>query len=202
MTAVPADARHLAHQIRRVSWASLFWLGVEGVIAVTAGVATGSVALLGYGLDSAIRAAGSGVIIWRFTGARIDSATAEARAQKIVATSFFLLAPYIALAALTQLVSGQGPDGSWVGVGLAAVGMVLMPIFGRAKRRLGTGARSAATTGEGTQHLICAALSATILIGLLLNAGFGLWWADPLAALLLAAASLHAGTRTWRGLGC
>ncbi len=142
------------------------------------------------------------MIIWRFTGVRIGSPVAEARAQKVVAASFFLLAPYIAVAAGSQLVAGVPPEGSWVGVGLAAVGIVLMPVFGRAKRRLGNAAGSAATAGEGRQHLLCAGLSATILAGLVLNAAFGLWWADPLAALLIAAASAHAGARTWRGRGC
>lgn len=192
----------LAGRIRRVSWWSLSWLAVEGVVAAVAGLATGSVALLGYGLDSSVQSLGSGVIIWRFTGARIGSQPAETRAQKIVATSFFLLSPYIAVAATSQLIAGDPPEGSWVGVGLAVVGIVLMPVLGRAKRRLGTTAGSAATAGEGSQHLLCAALSATILVGLVLNAGFGLWWADPLAALLIAAASLLTGGRTWRGRGC
>ncbi len=98
-----------------------------------------------------------------FTGARIGSQPAETRAQKIVATSFFLLSPYIAVAAMSQLIAGDPPEGSWVGVGLAVVGIVLMPVLGRAKRRLGTTAGSAATAGEGSQHLLCAALSATIL---------------------------------------
>ncbi|MFC5136801.1 cation transporter [Actinomycetospora rhizophila] len=192
----------LAPRIRRASWASLVWLAVEGVVAILAGLSTGSVALLGYGLDSAVQSLGSGVIVWRFTGRRIGSTAAEERAQTIVATSFFLLAPYLVVAALAQLISGTPPDGSWVGVGLAVVGIVLMPLFGRAKRRLGILAGSAATAGEGAQHLICAALSATILIGLFLNVAFGIWWADPLAALILAAVAVHTGTRTWRGRGC
>ena len=204
--AVPAvsDARQstLARRIRRVSWASLVWLVVEGVVAIIAGLSTGSVALLGYGLDSAVQSFGSGVIVWRFTGRRIGSAGAEQRAQKIVATSFFLLAPYLIVAALAQLLTATAPEGSWIGVGLAAVGMVLMPLFGRAKRRLGVLAGSAATAGEGAQHLICAALSATILVGLFLNVAFGIWWADPLVALTLAAVAVHTGTRTWRGQGC
>lgn len=201
---VVPDARlsTLARRIRRVSWASLMWLVVEGVVAIIAGLSTGSVALLGYGLDSAVQSVGSGVIVWRFTGRRIGSAGAEQRAQKIVATSFFLLAPYLIVAALAQLLTATAPEGSWVGVGLAAVGMVLMPLFGRAKRRLGVLAGSAATAGEGAQHLICAALSATILVGLFLNVAFGIWWADPLAALVLAAVAVHTGTRTWRGQGC
>ena len=192
----------LAPRIRRVSWASLVWLAVEGVVAIIAGLSTGSVALLGYGLDSAVQSLGSGVIVWRFSGRRIGSTVAEQRAQKIVAMSFFLLAPYLIVAALSQLLTATPPQGSWVGVGLAAVGIVLMPLFGRAKRRLGALGGSAATVGEGAQHLICAALSATILVGLFLNVAFGIWWADPIAALILAAVAVHTGTRTWRGRGC
>ncbi len=192
----------LAPRIRRVSWASLVWLAVEGAVAIIAGVSTGSIALLGYGLDSAVQSLGSGVIVWRFTGRRIDSATAEQHAQKIVATSFFLLAPYLIVAALSQLLTATPPEGSWVGVALAVVGIVLMPLFGRAKRRLGVLAESAATAGEGAQHLICAGLSATILVGLFLNVAFGIWWADPIAALILAAVAVHTGTRTWRGQSC
>jgi divalent metal cation (Fe/Co/Zn/Cd) transporter len=200
--AAPTDRQVVACRIRRVSWSSLVWLGIEGVVATAAGIATGSVALLGYGLDSAIQSLGSGVIIWRFTGRRITSADAERRAQRVVAASFFLLAPYIAVAALAQLLTATPPRASWVGVALAAIGMILMPVFGRAKRRLGVEAGSAATSGEGSQHLICAALSATILTGLVLNATLGWWWADPVAALILAVASLGAGVRTWRGRGC
>lgn len=192
----------LAPRIRRVSWASLVWLAVEGVVAIVAGLSTGSVALLGYGLDSAVQSLGSGVIVWRFTGRRIGSIAAEERAQKIVAASFFLLAPYLVVAATAQLSTATAPAGSWVGVALAAVGIVLMPLFGRAKRRLGVLAGSAATAEEGAQHLICAALSATILVGLFLNVAFGIWWADPIAALILAAVAVHTGVRTWRGRGC
>jgi divalent metal cation (Fe/Co/Zn/Cd) transporter len=192
----------LAPRIRRVSWASLVWLAVEGVVAIIAGLSTGSIALLGYGLDSAVQSLGSGVIVWRFTGRRIGSAAAEQHAQKIVATSFFLLAPYLIVAALSQLLTATPPEGSWVGVALAAVGIVLMPLFGRAKQRLGVLAESAATAGEGAQHLICAGLSATILVGLFLNVAFSIWWADPIAALILAAVAVRTGSRTWRGQSC
>lgn len=192
----------LAPRIRRVSWTSLVWLAVEGIVAIIAGTSTGSIAMLGYGLDSAVQSLGSGVIVWRFTAGRIGSIAAEQRAQKIVATSFFLLAPHLSVAALGQLLTGTPPEGSWVGVGLAAVGIALMPLFGRAKRRLGVLAGSAATAGEGAQHLICAALCATILLGLFLNAAFGIWWADPTAALVLAAIAIYTGARTWGGRGC
>src|SRR5687768_12197036 len=175
---------------------------VEGVVAVTAGIAANSIALIGYGLDSTIAGVGSLIIIWRFTGARLESGAAELRAQKIVAVTFFLLAPYIAVEAVRRLLAGSEAEGSWVGVGLATVSIVLMPYFGRAKKRLGSQLRSSATTGEGVQNILCGYLSLAILVGLGANAVFGLWWADPLAALVVATAAVHAGLRTWRGEGC
>ena len=153
-------------------------------------------------LDSTIEGIASIVIIWRFTGNRIHSEEAETRAQKIVAVSFFLLAPYIIVEALHRLLSGQQAQVSWVGIGLAIVSISLMPAFGRAKKRLGNRLQSAATTGEGTQNILCAYLSLAILIGLGANALLSLWWADPAVALVVALVALQAGLRTWRGQGC
>ena len=169
------------------------------MIPITAGILAGSIALVGYGLDSAIA---SVVVIWRFTGSRIHSDEAEARAQKVVAATFFLLAPYIAVEAVDRLVTGKEARASWVGIGLAVVSITLMPVFGRVKKRIGSRLQSAATAGEGTQNMLCAYLSLAILVGLGANALFGLWWADPLAALVVALVAVHAGTRAWRGEGC
>jgi divalent metal cation (Fe/Co/Zn/Cd) transporter len=193
---------HLVRRIKTLSWLSLAWMTLEGVIAVTVGIAANSIALIGYGLDSTIAGVGSLIIIWRFTGARLDSAAAEQRAQKIVAVTFFLLAPYIAVEAVRRLLAGSEAEGSWVGVGLATVSVVLMPYFGHAKRKIGNQLRSSATTGEGIQNILCGYLSLAILVGLGANALFGLWWADPLVALLVATAAVQAGLRTWRGAAC
>jgi divalent metal cation (Fe/Co/Zn/Cd) transporter len=152
--------------VRLVSALSVAWMGIEGAVGVTVGLDTGSIAVLGYGLDSAIQATGGLIVIWRFTGSRIDSDTAERRAQKIVAASFLLFAPYIAAEALRRLLGGDTGGGSWVGVLLATIGIVLMPIFGRAKQHLGAQLGSAATSAEGTQNLLCACLSIAILVGL------------------------------------
>jgi len=192
----------LVGRIKVLSWLSLAWMTVEGVIGVTAGIAANSIALIGYGLDSTIAGVGSLIIIWRFTGARVDSAAAELRAQKIVAVTFFMLAPYIAVEAVRRLLAGSEAEGSWVGVGLATVSVVLMPYFGRAKQRLGNRLQSSATTGEGIQNILCGYLSLAILVGLGANVVFGLWWADPLVALVVATAAVHAGLRTWRGEVC
>ena len=180
-----SDTPQLARRVRLISWLSLAWMSIEGIVGVTAGIATNSIALLGYGLDSTIQGIGSLVIIWRFTGTRINSPHAEQRAQKIVAVTFFLLAPYIGTEAMRRLITGEQAEGSWIGIVLALIGITLMPIFGRAKRRLGNQLGSAATTGEGTQNLLCAGLSLAILLGLAANLFLGLTWADPLVALIL-----------------
>lgn len=192
----------LVRRIKRLSWLSLVWMTVEGVIGVSAGIAANSIALIGYGIDSTIAGVGSLVIIWRFTGSRLRSDAAERRAQKVVAVTFFLLAPYIAVEAVRRLLAGSEAEGSWVGVGLAAVSIVLMPYFGYAKKRIGNRLRSSATIGEGIQNLLCGYLSLAILIGLGANAVFGLWWADPLVALVVAVAAVSGGIRTWRGEAC
>jgi divalent metal cation (Fe/Co/Zn/Cd) transporter len=192
----------LVRRIKRLSWLSLIWMTVEGVIGVSAGIAANSIALIGYGIDSTIAGVGSLVIIWRFTGSRVRSDAAERRAQKVVAVTFFLLAPYIAVEAVRRLLAGSEAEGSWVGVGLAAVSIVLMPYFGYAKKRIGNRLRSSATIGEGIQNLLCGYLSLAILIGLGANAVFGLWWADPLVALVVAVAAVSGGIRTWRGETC
>jgi len=200
--AVVGGREVLVRRIKTLSWLSLVWMTAEGVVGVTAGIAANSIALIGYGLDSTIAGVGSLIIIWRFTGARVDSDAAEQRAQRIVAVTFFLLAPYIAVEAIRRLLEGSEAEGSWVGVALATVSVVLMPYFGHAKRRIGNQLQSSATTGEGIQNILCGYLSLAILVGLGANAVFGLWWADPLVALVVAAAAVHAGLRTWRGDAC
>jgi len=192
----------LVRRVKLISWLSLGWMTAEGAIGVTAGIMANSIALIGYGLDSTIEGIASIVIIWRFTGHRIHSDYAETRAQKIVAATFFLLAPYIIVSAIQRLVTGSQAHASWVGIGLAIISITLMPQFGRAKKRIGRRLRSHATAGEGTQNILCAYLSFAILVGLGANALFGLWWADPLVALIVAVVAVQAGTRTWRGASC
>jgi divalent metal cation (Fe/Co/Zn/Cd) transporter len=192
----------LAWQVRRLSWLTLLWLAIDGAIGMTAGIAADSVALIGWGLDCAIQAAAALVVIWRFTGDRAHSQTPDALARRVVGVSFFLLVPYIVVVAIDQLITGDGARGSWIGVTLAAIDAVLMPIVGHTKQRLGRELGSQATTGAGRQNILCAYLSVAVLIGLAANLAFGLWWADPIAALLVAAACLQAGWKTWRGQIC
>jgi divalent metal cation (Fe/Co/Zn/Cd) transporter len=174
----------------------------EGAIGLTAGIRANSVALIGYGLDSAIEGIASVVIVWRFTGARSHSEDAERRAQKVVAVTFFLLAPYIAVEAARRLVTGEEAGGSWIGIALALVSSALMPVFGRQKKLIGNALRSAATAGEGTQNVLCGWLSLAILAGLGANALLGAWWADPVAAIAVAVVAVRAGVTTWRGQSC
>ena len=196
------ERRHLEQRARRLSWTSLAWLGVEGGVSITAGLAAGSVALVGFGIDSAIEALASVIVIWRFTGTRVHSTKSEARAQRLVAVSFFLLAPYIAADATVALAAGRRPEVSVVGMILAAVSLCICPWLGVAKRRVGAKLRSAATTGEGQQNLLCAGLAGAVLVGLATNAAWGLWWLDPAVGLLIAAAAVREGLTTWRGDTC
>ena len=187
---------------KALSWASLGWMLVEGTVAITAAVVAGSVALLGFGIDSAIESLASVIVIWRFTGRRRVSETSERRAQQLVAASFFLLAPYIAQDAVRTLVAGEHPATSWVGIALVISSIVVMPLLGRAKERIGARLGSAATAGEGAQNLLCAYMAAGVLVGLLANTAMGLWWLDPVLALAIAALAIHEGIQTWQGNGC
>ena len=199
------DARERDRLIRRaktLSWLSLAHMTAEGTIAITAALLAGSVALLGFGLDSAIEALASIIVIWRFTGTRRLSADAERRAERMVAVSFFLLAPYIAQDAIRALIAAQHPHTSWLGIGLSISSIIVMPVLANAKHHIGQRLDSGATAGEGTQNLLCAYLAAGVLASLALNAAFGLWWADPAVALAIAALAINEGRQTWQGKGC
>jgi len=202
--AVTRDAgwQRAARQARLLAWLSLAYMAAEGAIAVTAAVIAGSVALLGFGLDSAIEGLASLIVVWRFTGTRTLSPTAEARARKAVAVTFFLLAPYIAYDAITALAGRDHARTSWLGIGLAIASLIVMPALGLAKRRLGARLDSAATAGEGTQNLLCAYLAAAVLAGLLANTLLGWWWLDPVVALGIAGLAVREGVEAWRGEEC
>ncbi len=192
----------LAARVRWLSWFSLAYMTAEGTIAILAGVVAGSVALVGFGLDSAIEGFASAIIVWRFTGHRIFSDAAEVRAQKLVAIQFFLLAPYVAFESVRALVTGEHADVSVVGMALAASSLVVMPYLGIAKARLADRLGSAATKGEGRQNMLCAYLSGALLLGLGANALFGAWWLDPVVGLLIAGVAVKEGMEAWRGEGC
>ena len=198
----PAERVHLQRRARRLAWGGGLWHVAEFAIAVAAGVSASSVALVGFGIDSLIEALAGSVVVWLFTGRRLQSESAERRAQQVIAISFFLLAAYVTVESLRTLGGSSRPDPSWVGIGLAAVTAPSMPVLARAKRRLGHRLGSAATVSEGTQNLLCAYLSVAVLLGLGANALLGWWWADPLAGLAIAAVAAREGLESWRGRGC
>jgi divalent metal cation (Fe/Co/Zn/Cd) transporter len=204
-SAASPDERWLraARYARWLAWASLAWMTAEGVVGLLAGFAAGSIALVGWALGSAIEALASVIVVWRFTGSRALSETAERRAQKAVAVSFWLLAPYIAIGAGRDLAGHHPATASAVGIVLTASSVVIMPVLGMAKRRLGGRLRSGATAAEGTQNLMCAAQAAAVLAGLVVVAIWPRGWpVDPLIALGIAGWSVWEGTKSWRGADC
>jgi divalent metal cation (Fe/Co/Zn/Cd) transporter len=191
-----------ARLTKLLSWLSLFWLGIEGVVAIVAGVMAGSVALIAFGLDSAVEGVASVVIIWRFSGSRLFSERAERRAQFLVAIQFFVLVPFIAFEGIEKLATGGEIETSWLGIGLTIATLAICQPLGLAKRRLGAKLGSSATVGEGTQNLLCAYLAIAVLVGLLANTLFGIWWLDPIVALGIAAVAFQEGRKALRGDNC
>ena len=205
----PAPAVHdagwqrAARQARWLAWASLAWMCTEGGIGLWQGLAAGSAALTGWALGSAVEGLASVIVIWRFTGTRTLSETAERRAQRGVAISFWLLAPYIAADSVRDLAAGHHAAAAPVGIALTAAALVVMPLLGRAKHQLATRLESAATAGEGTQNYLCAAQAAAVLAGLAVTAAWpGARWADPVIGLGIAGVAVREGIRAWRGQDC
>jgi divalent metal cation (Fe/Co/Zn/Cd) transporter len=192
----------LERRARLLAWGGNGWHFIEFGIAVGAGIAAGSVALIGFGIDSLIESLAAFVIVWLFTGGRGSSATSERWAQRMIAASYFVLVAYIGVEATRDLVGGHHPKASWVGVGLAAFTAPTMPLLARAKRNVGRRLNSSATVSEASQNMICAYLSVALLVGLLLNAVAGWWWADPAAALVIAAVAANEGREAWEGRAC
>ncbi len=194
----PSARVQLERRARLLAWGGNAWHVIEFAIAVGAGVAAGSVALIAFGIDSLIEVLAGGVIVWLFSGGRGESTAAERRAQQIIAGSFFLLAGYVVIESL-RAFNGAHPTASWVGIGLALVTAPTMPILARAKRKVGRQLGSRATESEGQQNMICAYLSVALLVGLGANALFGWWWADPIAGLVIAGVAVREGRQAWRG---
>ncbi|MET8865023.1 hypothetical protein ABZW11_18960 [Nonomuraea sp. NPDC004580] len=199
--AASADWLRAARAARTLSLVTLAWLGVESALGLAAGLAAHSVALIGWGLAALVEAAASLIVVWRFTGTRTLSPHAERTARRAVAVSFWLLAPYLILHVAHDLDAGHRATPSVLGIVVTAVSLVSMPALGLAKRRLGARLASAATSGEGTQNLMCAAMAAGVLAGLYLNT-LGWWWVDPAVAVLLAAVAVREGRRAWIGHTC
>jgi divalent metal cation (Fe/Co/Zn/Cd) transporter len=197
-----AERDRLVRRAQLLAWLGVGWHGIEAAIAVGAGVIAGSIALVGFGADSLIEAVAGFVLLWRFAASRASSESAERRAQKLIALSFYLIAAYVGFEAVRTLLIAEHPEASWVGIGLSVVTLITMPPLAISKGRIGDKLASSATKSEGQQNMLCAYLSAALLVGLGANALFGLWWADPVTALLIAGVALKEGREAWRGESC
>jgi divalent metal cation (Fe/Co/Zn/Cd) transporter len=200
MTA-PRSTRDSA--VRRARWlnvATIGWNTTEGVVAVAAGIAAGSVSLVGFGFDSAIEVSAALILTWRLRQERRDDCTqpADARATKAIALSFLALAAYVGVEATRDLAGRAEPEASVAGVALAGLSLLVMPFLARAKRKLAPVLGSAAAAADAAQTNLCAVLSGVVLVGLAANWLLGWWWADPVAALGIAALAGAEARRTWR----
>jgi len=199
-TLAPDVRRRLGRRAQLLAASSVGYNLVEAVIAITAGLVAGSVALVGFGLDSVVEVSSGLIILWQFRHALPE--TRERMALRLMAISFFALAAYVGFESARALVLGQEPDASPVGIVLAATSLVVMPFLSWAQRRTGRALGSNAVVADSTQTLLCTYLSAVLLAGLVLNATLGWSWADPIAGLVIAMVAVKEGRDAWRGDGC
>ncbi|HSH58714.1 MAG TPA: cation transporter [Acidimicrobiales bacterium] len=179
---------------------TIAWNLAEGVVAMAVGVLAGSTSLVGFALDSAIEVSAAVILTWRLAKeSRLGCmADFDRRATRLIAVSFALLFVYVGLESIRDLMARSGPEASTVGIVVAALSLVVMPVLARAKRRLGPLLGSQAAVSEANQTRLCALLSAVLLLGLGLNAALGWWWADPAAGLFIAGLAAVEAMRTWR----
>ncbi len=187
-------------RVRRYNNLTIGWNVIEGAVAIAAGIAAGSISLIAFGLDSGVEASTSLVLVWRLAQERRGGCMTgyDRRATRWIAVCFSVLAVYVGYEALAQLTEQRAPDVSIPGIVLAAVSVVVMPLLAQAKKRLGPILGSQAVVSESRQTELCAWLSAVVLVGLGLNATLGWWWADPIAALSIAAIAGYETVRTWK----
>lgn len=196
----PQRRRHLHRRSLRLAYATAGYNLVEGLVAVSAGAAASSTALWGFGLDSFVEVASAAVVIWQFR-AHVPE-TRERLALRGIAVSFFALAAWIAFEAVRSLLDAQHPQTSPIGLGIAAASVIVMPLLVAAKRRTGRELGSVTVLADSMQTMLCTYLSVILLAGLALDAAFGWWWADPAAALVIAAVAAREGARSWQGEQC
>ncbi len=196
----PARRVVLQRRVRMLVAATITYNVVEAVVAIAAGVAASSIALIGFGLDSIIEVSSAVAVAWQFAGR--DPEHRERAALRVIACSFFALAAYVTVEALRTLLGGAEPDHSTIGLVVVALSLVVMPVLSLAQRRAGRELGSASAVADSKQTLLCTYLSAAVLAGLLLNSLLGWWWADPAAALVLAVLAAKEGREAWRGHHC
>ena len=190
----------LGRRARLLAAASVAYNGLEATIAIGAGLVAGSIALVGFGLDSIVEVSSGLIVLWQFRHPLPESR--ERRALRLMAISFFGLAAYVTAESVRALVGRHEPDVSTVGMALAATSLVVMPVLSWAQRRTGRSLGSNAVVADSTQTLLCTYMSAVLLAGLALNATLGWAWADPVAGLVIAAVAVREGVGAWRGDGC
>jgi divalent metal cation (Fe/Co/Zn/Cd) transporter len=201
--AIEPDAdrqRTLARRVRLLVAATISYNVVEAVVALAAGTVAGSTALIGFGLDSVIEVASATAVAWQFSA--VDHQRRERVTLRIIAVSFFVLAAYVGYESTSALLGGHRPEHSPTGLVLAAVSLAVMPILSAAQRSAGRELGSRSAVADSKQTLLCTYLSAVLLLGLAANSMFGWWWADPAAALVIAAVAIREGLSAWRGQHC
>ena len=200
-TAITVDRRAVLR--RRIRWlvaATITYNVIEAIVAITAGTIASSIALIGFGLDSVIEVSSAAAVAWQYAGP--DPERREKVALRIIAGSFFALAAYVTVEALRTLIGGHQPEQSNVGIVLVSISVVIMPFLSWAQRRAGREFGSASAVADSKQTLLCTYLSAAVLVGLVLNAALGWWWADPVVALGLAVVAVREGREALRGETC
>lgn len=199
-----ADRSALIHRGMRLEYFTVGYNFVEGIVAIAAGWLAGSVALIGFGVDSAIEVSSGAILLWRLYSDADEQRREEIerRALRLVGVSFILLAAYVTYDASMALIRREPPDESILGMILAAASLVIMPILVRKKRTVAAAIRSAALQADATQTAICTILSAILLVGVGINTALGWWWADPLAALAMVPFIVKEGLAAFRGDPC
>ncbi len=202
--ALPSERAQAARAGRGLQYLTIAWNSAECVVALVAGTLAGSVALVGFGLDSAIEVTASGAALWRLRRDPDDARreAVERRALRVIGGCFLILAGYVLIEAGRALITRQAPDSTLAGTILAALSLLVMPLLARAKRRVASRLGSGALEAESRQTEICACLSAILLAGLALNAWLGWWWADPVAGLLMVPLIAREGWEAWQGHTC
>lgn len=196
MAVATASAPNLRKALR-LEYFTITWNVIEAVVAIGAGIAAGSIALVGFGFDSSIEGFAAGVVIWQLRGAHDEAR--EHRALRIIAVTFFVLAAYVIFESVRDLVTNAEPETSAIGIGVAIVSIIVMPTLGFAKKRLAEQMGSAVLKADAAETFLCSWLSVILLAGLVLNATVGWWWADPVAALGIAWLALREGREAWSG---
>jgi divalent metal cation (Fe/Co/Zn/Cd) transporter len=196
----PSRRTALVRRARMLAGASVAYNVAEAVVAISSGRLAGSTALVGFGLDSTVEVMSGLVILWQFGHAVPEER--EHRARRLIAVSFFALAAYVSVESVRTLMAREQPDTSVVGIALAALSLIVMPLLSRWQRRTGRELGSGAVVADGTQTLLCTYLSAVLLVGLLAAALLGWWWLDPVAALVIAGVAVREGRSSWRGDAC